>query len=136
MTPRDAAPYLPSRVGSRTWRGVGGPSRHGGAGSAAAGHDGRRGGPRRRVAGAGLRRPPRFITYAGEHTRNADGESARDGHGIERTATGVRVQGQWEQGCFRGHGEMEMSTGEVHRGRFEVDGVTGQSVLPAGAERD
>ena len=71
----------------------------------------------------------RFITYAGEHTRNADGESARDGHGIERTATGVRVQGQWEQGCFRGHGEMEMSTGEVQRGRFEVDGGTGQSVL-------
>ena len=71
----------------------------------------------------------RFITYAGEHTRNADGESARDGHGVERTATGARVQGQWELGCFRGHGEMEMSTGEVHRGRFEVDGVTGQSVL-------
>ena len=71
----------------------------------------------------------RFLTYAGEHVRNAEGESTRDGHGTERTATGVRVQGQWEQGCFRGHGEMEMSTGEVQRGRFEVDGGTGQSVL-------
>ena len=71
----------------------------------------------------------RFITFAGEHKRNDEGENVRDGHGTERTATGLRVQGQWEEGCFRGRGEIETSTGAVERGRFEVDVGSGKSVL-------
>ena len=71
----------------------------------------------------------RGITYAGEHRRLSTGEIVRDGLGIERTPTGARVQGQWESGCFHGHGEMEAAGGEVRRGLFRVDGATGQSVL-------
>jgi|NorSeaMetagenome_1021524.scaffolds.fasta_scaffold25469_2 hypothetical protein len=45
------------------------------------------------------------------------------------TTTPITTPGQWELGCFRGRGEIETSTGAVERGRFEVDGGSGKSVL-------